>query len=59
MGKEGESIVRDILGARNTLILAATRRGLTSEAELLYFGRRFRESLETLAIVFGYADRSR
>lgn len=57
LGQEGESIIRDILGAKNTLLLAATRRGLSSETELAYFGKRFLESLEVLVLEFGYANR--
>lgn len=59
LGREGEAIVRDVLGERMPLLHAAAKRGLTSERELFYIGRRFRESLETLAVVFGYAMRAR
>jgi len=56
LGQEGEAIVRDVLGAGMTLLLAAAARGLTTERELIYFGGRFREALETLAKVFGYTN---
>ena len=59
LGMEREAIVRDILGAKRTLLLAATRRGLTSSKELLYFGSKFKESLEILVLEFGYANRHR
>jgi hypothetical protein len=55
LGLEGEAIVRDVLGARMTFAVAAAKRGLTSEAERKYIGRRFRECLETLAVLYGYA----
>lgn len=55
LGLEGEAIVRDVLGARMTFAVAAAKRGLTSEAERKYIGRRFRECLETLAVIYGYA----
>lgn len=55
LGLEGEAIVRDVLGERMTFAVAAARRGLATEAERKYIGRRFRECLETLALVYGYA----
>ncbi len=55
LGKEGSAIVRDILGARMSIKMAAASRGLTSKSEQEYIGRRFRECLETLAILWGYA----
>lgn len=55
LGLEGESIVRDILGRRYTVSVAAAARGLISEPEKKYIGRRFRECLETLAVLYGYA----
>lgn len=55
LGLEGEAIVRDVLGERMTFALVAARRGLASEAERKYIGRRFRECLDTLAVLYGYA----
>lgn len=55
LGLEGEAIVRDVLGRGMPLLHAAAARKLTTERELIYFGGRFRECLNTLALVFGYA----
>lgn len=55
LGMEGEAIVRDVLGSHLSLMAAAVKRGMTSERERAYIGFRFREALETLAVVYGYA----
>jgi hypothetical protein len=55
LGLEGDSIVRDVLARGMPLLHAAAARFLSSEKELIYFGRRFRESLDTLSVVFGFA----
>lgn len=55
LGMEGEAIIRDVLGRCMPLLHAAAARGLSSERDLIYIGRRFKESLDTLALVFGYA----
>lgn len=55
LGHYGDMLVRDILGERMTVKIAAARRGFTSELAAKYVGRRFRECLETLAEYFGYA----
>ena len=57
LGMEGEAIIRDFLGRGMPLLHVAAARGLTTARELDYIGRRLKESLETLAIVFGYAMR--
>jgi hypothetical protein len=59
LGLEGEAIVRDVLGRGMPLLHAAAARKLTTERELIYFGGRFRECLDTLALVFGYAMTTR
>jgi hypothetical protein len=59
LGQEGEAIIRDFLGRGMPLLHVAAARGLTTARELDYIGRRLKECLETLAIVFGYAMRSR
>lgn len=58
LGLEGESIVLDVLGRGLTIAAAAARRRLVSEPEKKYLGRRFRECLDTLAEVYGFAMRS-
>lgn len=55
LGMEGESIVMDVLGRGLTLAIAAGKRGLITEAERKYIGRRFRECLDTLSGTFGYS----
>ena len=55
LGMEGEAIVRDVLGSHLTVAQAAIKRGLVSEREVHYLGRRLRECLDTLALVYGYA----
>jgi hypothetical protein len=55
LGLEGETIIRDVLASHMTLDQAAVARGLCSQAERVYLGRRLRECLDTLAVVYGYA----
>lgn len=59
LGMIGESIVRDILGSRLTIQQAGQRRGYSTKAEQEYMGRRFREALDQLAVVFGCATGGR
>ena len=59
LGLEGGALINDILGSHMTIVQAATARGLSSERERNYIGRRFRECLDTLAVEFGYAMRPR
>jgi hypothetical protein len=57
LGINGELIVKDILAVGLELGIAAARRGYTSEPDRKAFGKRFRECLDTLAEIFGYAMR--
>lgn len=59
LGQEGEAIIRDFLGRGMPLLHVAAARNLTTARELDYIGRRLKECLETLAIVFGYAMKAR
>jgi hypothetical protein len=59
LGMIGQNIVRDILGSRLTIMEMAQRRGYTSRSEIEFMGRRFREALDTLAVVFGCATGGR
>ena len=45
-----------VLLTHTTLDLLAAQRGMTSAQERRYLGTRFREALETLAVLFGYAS---
>ncbi len=58
LGREGDGLVRDILGARMSIRLAAEARGCHGDLEIKYIGRRFRECLETLAVLWGFAGRT-
>jgi hypothetical protein len=51
LGYEGDKLIRDILGERVSLLDASIRRGRSKK----YIGQRFREALETLAKLWGYA----
>jgi hypothetical protein len=57
LGREGHLLICDVLGAGMSIAEAARNRGLISEADRKYAGKRFRECLSTLAIRFGYANR--
>jgi hypothetical protein len=57
LGREGHSLICDVLGRGLSIGQAASNRGLSSEADRKYTGKRFRECLSTLAIRFGYANR--
>lgn len=59
LGLEGESLIKDFLGRGWTIADIAARRGARSERERSYLGRRLRECLETLPVVFGYAGSGR
>jgi hypothetical protein len=55
LGMIGEKLVRDVLADCLSLQQCAVKRGQTSVRDSLAMGRRFRECLDTLAVVFGYA----
>lgn len=55
LGVEGRQLVRDILARRWSISEAANYRGVQAELEVKYIGRRFRECLETLAELWGFA----
>lgn len=56
LGAYGGQLVFEILGEGRGIREAATLRGCQTDMEINYFGRRFRECLETLAIHWGYAQ---
>jgi hypothetical protein len=53
LGMAGEAIVHDVLVHGRTMAQIAKRRGLAGQKWEEYFGKRFRECLETLAEVYG------
>jgi hypothetical protein len=57
LGMIGESLVKDVLGENLSILQCAMKRGQTSEAARKFFGQRFRECLDTLAVTFGYAGK--
>ena len=58
LGLDGDRLVTDVIGKGLTLSKAADLRGLSTRSGREYLGRRFRECLDTLAIVFGCATPS-
>jgi hypothetical protein len=46
-----------VLGRGMSIAQAAYIRGMSSETDRKYIGKRFRECLSTLALRFGYANR--
>lgn len=57
LGVEGEALVRDVLASGMSIEVVCSRRNLTTERERKYIGRRFRETLETLAVFYGLASK--
>jgi hypothetical protein len=51
LGYEGHQIVHSVLGLRMQLVDVASQRGRPAK----YIGQRFRETLETLAKLWGFA----
>ena len=55
LGEYGSSVVHDVLAGHMTIQACAERRMMVREIEINYVGRRFRECLDTMAKIFGYA----
>ncbi len=55
LGQNGSSLVHAVLIGRMTIDQICASRGLTSQRENDYIGKRVRECLHTLAIVYGFA----
>jgi hypothetical protein len=55
LGQDGSAIVHDILVHGKTREQVAESRGLAGERYVRYYGMRFRECLDCLAIVYGFA----
>ena len=55
LGYDGKMLVMDILGRRLSIREAAERRGEFTRSGWEYTGRRFRECLESLAVLWGFA----
>lgn len=54
LGKDGAILIRDVLMRRLPINKAALMRGLRTQRDIDYLGRRFRECLETLAKHFHF-----
>ena len=57
LGIDGSAIVHDVLVHCRTRKQVAQSRGLEGKSWEEYFGRRFRECLDCLALVYGFAMR--
>lgn len=57
LGNEGTALIRQFLACRMFVDQIAEQRGLTSQRDKDYLGKRIRECLETLAIELGHAGR--
>lgn len=58
LGLQDFVYVGDILGERLTLAQCAARHELTGERGINYIGRRFRDALDTLAILWGFRTKA-
>lgn len=56
LGSDGSSIVYDVLIDGMTMEQVSGRRGWKGKAWEEYFGKRFRECLDRLAVVYGFAE---
>ena len=55
LGADGSALVHDILILGMTMEQVGLRRGLRSQRWIDYFARRFRECLDRLALMYGFA----
>lgn len=55
LGADGTIIVREVLILGMTMEQVGKHRGLSTERWQKYFGRRFRECLDRLAVTYGFA----
>jgi len=56
LGTYGKTLVFYVLGEGLNITQAAVRMNCSTESEVKYIGRRFRECLESLAILWGFAQ---
>ena len=59
LGQSGSSITHDVLIARMSLEKVAARRDMKTELEKKYLGRRLRECLDDLALIYGFGGEGR
>ena len=55
LGADGSALVHDVLVKGMTMEQVGQRRGLRSQRWNDYFARRFRECLDRLALIYGFA----
>jgi hypothetical protein len=55
LGQNGSALIHSILIDRQTMDIVCEIRGMSGIREKLYLGRRFRECLEELAVIYGFA----
>ena len=59
LGADGSALVHQVLILGMTMEQIAQRRGLSGQRRLDYFARRFRECLDRLALIYGFATELR
>lgn len=59
LGQDGSALAHDVLVYGLTMARVAVRRGLSGERWEKYFGMRFQECLNCLAVVYGFAMEKR
>jgi hypothetical protein len=59
LGADGSALVHDVLVSGLTMAEVGQRRGLRTQRWADYFARRFRECLDRLALIYGFATESR
>lgn len=57
LGPVGNALILDVLSEGLSIKAAAKKRGLATERDRRFLGHRFRECLQTLAVLFGLAMR--
>jgi hypothetical protein len=59
LGADGSALVHDVLVSGLTMAEVGQRRGLRTQRWADYFARRFRECLDRLALIYGFATERR
>ena len=59
IGQSGSALAHDVLIHGRTMEQIGKSRAMTSEPELKYLGRRFRECLDDMAVIYGFAMKPR
>lgn len=57
LGQDGSALTHDVLVHCKTRSQVAVSRGLSGKQWEDYYGRRFRECLDTMAVIYGFAMR--